>query len=132
MEGRQIAGPSGHIAGAVLLSMGETSQDMIQRSEHLVKSMLESRKAPNCRICYSASALLTWRDRRGQSNGFVVLEATGVKIPDLEDSQNTYNRVFSERLNTHPWIFEILVGYRKAFQWSPTGRVEIKLTILCL
>ena len=27
---------------------------------------------------------------------------------------------------------EILVGYWKAFQWSPTGRVEIKLAILWL
>ena len=31
-----------------------------------------------------------------------------------------------------PWLLEILVGYWNAFQWSPTGRVEIKLTIVWL
>ena len=31
-----------------------------------------------------------------------------------------------------PWRLKMLVGYWKAFQWSLTGRVEIKLTILWL
>ena len=29
-----------------------------------------------------------------------------------------------------PGRLEMLVGYWKAFQWSPTWRVEIKLTLL--
>ena len=54
-----------------------------------VKSTPASRKAPNCCICCSASTLLTYRDQQNQSSESAML-ATGVKIPDLEDSLNSY------------------------------------------
>ena len=64
-------------------------------NRHLEKSTPASRKAPNCHPHSSASTLLICRDRQSQSKRVcyaddITVWATGVKIPDLEDSVNSY------------------------------------------
>ena len=64
-------------------------------NRHLEKSTPASRKALNCHRHSSASTLLICRYRQSQSIGYcyaddITVWATGVKIPDLEDSVNSY------------------------------------------
>ena len=65
-------------------------------NRRLGKSTPASRKAPNGHRHYSASTLLICQDRQNRSSCLVcyaddlTVWATGVKIPDLEDSINSY------------------------------------------